>query len=173
MSREDVLQEVKVCIDSMRTVILVKGLGWLALTLAMVVGFGLNPDRRLISGIGLVANQIFAAVVILFVLGMTAHTFWLWRGGAGVRSPIYRSLRDAPGEIVWVYTVAVHRSGVHYRTEVWFCLRDGTAGSISTAPSCDAFLEGVRAICPRATFGYTDEAAARYKQSPSSLLQPA
>src|SRR5215510_11071478 len=104
MNREQVLQEVRVCIDSMRTVTLVKGLGWLGLSLAMAVGFGMMPPQR---SSGYTPSR---STVLAFT---TAPKF----GSARVTG---QPARSRPPR--------------------------------TATPS----LEGVRAICPRATFGYSD-----------------
>jgi hypothetical protein len=169
VNRDAVLAEVLVCLDSSRRVTLVKAVGLLALAVALSIGFAIQPKRIMIHGIGVTGNQVFAGLLVLGTIGMTCTMFWRWSREAGARSPIYLALRDHPDDVVWIYTLAVHRAGVHYRTVVWFCLRNGVTGAISTAPKADPFVNAARALCPRATFGYTEENAARFNQNPASL----
>jgi hypothetical protein len=174
MNREQVLEEVKKSIDSMRTITLIKGVVLLILAGVIGIYFALEPDRRMISGIGVLGNQIFILSLLLVILVMAGNMLWRWKGEAGERSPIYLTLRDHPENIVWVYSIDISRSGAIYRTEVWFCLTDGYAGAISIAPSNSErykdFMNGVRSLCPRSTYGYSEEAATLFTQDPNSLL---
>ncbi len=170
MTREEVLHEVRSSIDSMRKVLLVKALGILALGIVLGVSFVLDPDRIMISELGLLGNQVVAIALSLVALGMAGHAFLGWKRSAGDQAPIYLALRDDPQQVVWVYPTEIHRHGVHYRTEVWICLRDRAYGAFSTKPKCDELLAAIRALAPRATFGYSPDLAARFQQDPSSLL---
>ena len=107
------------------------------------------------------------------VLGITAlyHLYQNWNDGR-----LMRLLEYQPQQIVWVYSVVVHRMpfGIHFFQygTLFFKLADGQELSVLLSVR-QLKLAGRTAerLLPHATVGYSPERARRYAQNPRSLLR--
>lgn len=168
MTQAELLSLVKKEIAEWNQVALLQALGVLGLGIACALAFGISPptrERVLISGIGVTANRV---IVGLFVAGLISAGAVLLRRylvSAPERWATVVALRDDPRQIVWVYHTAIYRSGVHTKTEIWVGFLGGHLEGFMASRGRDAqILDGLRALCPQATHGYSEEIAARFAQ---------
>jgi hypothetical protein len=172
MNRDELVQQLSKENDAWNTMGLIQGIGALALGLGVGVVYFLSPaDKQyLVSGIGLTANHVIMAIVSLGVSLVGVNLIRQWRASAASQRPTLRALREDPGRIVWVYHVAIYRSGVHTQTEIWMGLNDGQLeGIMSSRDPGERYLAALREVCPHATHGYSEAIVAQFAKAPASL----
>jgi hypothetical protein len=127
-------------------------------------------------GVGLYRGGDIALMLCgLGLIGVAGYLFWSATKKGPDTSLAIRVLRDDPRRIVWVYEVAAVRrqTSSHVLTDFYFCFGDGTHDAVTVSKVAgDELAPLLRHLLPWATFGLSDELAARYRVDPRSLARP-
>ena len=166
MAEDNNLEIIGDCLRRIRNASSYFAIGCLTGTLIFAV-VGLNQKRPSSSTVGIgSAFAISTLIAGCFAIKYSRIT----------SSEIYRTIKDSPENIVWVYPVGLNHkvNGIKASTEniVNIHLDNGRCLQLRSIPTQDVelVLSAIKKQAPTAVYGYSEAVKLKYMKDPNSLI---